>query len=123
LGVIGKDHLAACFERKGCEMATFEYRKSMGTKDGVPGIVETAFAWNPRATSRGLVTGVNWSPGILNPFRQLGKFMSLEAVLQEQRAGVDEPVLFLLHLACPRAEFTDRGKSAVALGSSTNEEE
>jgi DNA topoisomerase VI subunit B len=123
LGVIGKDHLAACFERKGCEMATFEYRKSMGEKDGVPEIVETAFAWRPEARSRGDVTGVNWSPGILNPFRQLGRFLSLDGVLQEQRVGVGEPVMFLLHLASPRPEYTDRGKSAVVVGSSTNEEE
>jgi hypothetical protein len=123
LGVIGKDHLAACFERKGCEMESFQYRKVMCEKDGVPEVLETAFAWNPEARSRGLVTGVNWSPGILNPFRQLGRFLSLDAVLQEQRVGVGEPVMFLLHLASPRPEFSDRGKSAVVVGSSTDEEE
>jgi len=36
-------------------------------------------------------------------------------VLAAQRAGRDEPVVFILHFACPRAAYTDRGKSAVVL--------
>jgi DNA topoisomerase VI subunit B len=36
-------------------------------------------------------------------------------VLSQQRADRDEPVVVLLHLACPRVEYTDRGKSAVVV--------
>jgi hypothetical protein len=28
----------------------------------------------------------------------------------------DEPVVFVLHLAHPRVEYTDRGKSALVIG-------
>jgi hypothetical protein len=80
----------------------------------VPWIVETAFAWVPTLTKRFLVTGVNWSPGILDPFRELGAFgRSLDTILSEQRVSADGPVLLILHMACPRVEYTDRGKSAV----------
>jgi DNA topoisomerase VI subunit B len=116
LGPIGKEHLSARFDQLGCEMETFKYRRLTGQKQGVPGIVEAAFGWCPRLEGRRLVTGVNWSPGILNPFRQLGKSgRGLDAVLERQRAGRDEPICVFLHLICPRVEYTDRGKSAVVV--------
>src|SRR5262249_19137738 len=99
------------------EMGSFQYRKAEGVADGVPVVVETAFAMRLHGGLRRLVTGVNWSPGIVNPFRQLGRAgRSLDAVLQEQRAGPGEPVAVALHLATPRAEYTDRGQSAVVSG-------
>ena len=63
-------------------MESFDYRRVMQVEDGVPWVVETAFAWCPKATERRLVTGVNWSPGIVNPFRELGEFgTSLDTIL------------------------------------------
>jgi DNA topoisomerase VI subunit B len=116
LGPIGKKHLSARLRELGCETDTFEYRRLHGVADGVPWVVETAFGWCPQLPERRLVTGVNWSPGIVNPFRELGKSgRSLDAVLQEQRAGRDEPVCVVLHLISPRVEYTDRGKSAVVV--------
>jgi DNA topoisomerase VI subunit B len=121
LGVIGRDHLASRFRQLDCEMETFAYRKVTGDKDGVPWIVETAFAASPAAfdpsadAGRRLITGVNWSPAVAaNPFRQLGH-ESLDAILREQRAGHGEPVVLVLHLACPRVSYTDRGKSTVVI--------
>lgn len=115
LGIIGKDHILARFAEIGAKVSeSFKYAKKEGETDGVPWVVETAFAWCPEADSRRLVTGVNWSPGITNPFRELGRFgNSLDSILMDQRAGSDEPVALLLHIACPRVEYTDRGKSAV----------
>ena len=52
----------------------------------------------------------------LSTFRALGPWrQSLDTVLSQQRADRDEPVVMLLHLACPRVEYTDRGKSAVVV--------
>lgn len=121
LGVIGKDHLAAKFASIGCEMKSFDYRKvAKENEDGLPFVLETAFGWCERLRERRMVVGVNWSPGILNPFRQLGSLgLSLDAVLEQQRVGRDEPVVFLLHCACPRVEYTDRGKSAVVVQGGT----
>jgi DNA topoisomerase VI subunit B len=118
LGIIGREHLAARFEQLGCEMETFKYSRVAGGTDNLPALVETAFAWRGEGVQdRRLISGVNWSPGIVNPFRQLGKEgFSLDSLLEQQRAGRDEPVAFVLHWACPRVSYTDRGKSAVVLG-------
>lgn len=116
LGLVGKKHVEAKFASLGAEMnESFSYKKAEGVTDGLPWLVETAFAWRPEhGATRRLVTGVNWSPGILNPFRRLGRYgASLDGILAAQRAGSDEPVVLLLHMSCPRVEYTDRGKSAV----------
>jgi hypothetical protein len=116
LGLVGKAHLESRFAALGCEMESFEYRKVLGERDGVPWVVETAFGWSPNWTARRIVTGVNWSPGILNPFRELGKWgRSLDSILEAQRAGEEEPIALVLHMACPRVEFGDRGKSSVII--------
>ena len=61
------------------------------------------------------MTGVNWSPGIVNPFRQLGRFGEsldtvLDTVLAQQRTGRDEPVVLVLHMSCPRRRLIFQGK-------------
>ena len=62
------------------------------------------------------IIGVNWSPGITNPFRVLGGYgQSLDSVLERQRVGRDEPVIIVLHVSCPRVDYLDRGKSSVAV--------
>lgn len=116
LGIIGKDHLAQYFEAAGAEMETFNYSREVGLTNGLPWVVEVGFAWCPDDEDQQLITGINWSPAIANPFRSLGTWgQSLDAILAEQRAGRDEPVTIVLHLACPRVEYTDRGKSAIVI--------
>ncbi|MPZ58742.1 MAG: hypothetical protein GEU91_20075 [Rhizobiales bacterium] len=118
LGIIGREHFEKKFTAAGCEMESFDHKKVLDTTDGIPWIVETAFGWCPDAKRRVLVTGVNWSPGIINPFRELGRFgKSLDTVLSQQRANAAEPVIVVLHMTCPRVEYTDRGKSAVVVRS------
>jgi DNA topoisomerase VI subunit B len=119
LGSIGRDHFRKRFEGFGCEMESFDYKRVMDVTDGIPWVVETAFGWWPKSTiGRYLVTGVNWSPGIINPFRELGRFgQSLDTILSQQRADRNEPVILVLHISCPRVEYTDRGKSAVVVRS------
>ena len=119
LGVIGRDHFRQRFEAAGCELKSFVYSKSVGfDDDGIPCVYETAFGWIPKdAARRRLVTGVNWSCGILNPFRSLGPLgVSCDTILERQKIGEDDPVIFVLHVACPRVDYMDRGKSAVAIG-------
>jgi hypothetical protein len=121
LGVVGKDHLARRLTELGCETESFNYNRQLDTDpDGLPFVVETAFGWNPRTAARRLVTGVNGSPGIGDPFKQIGQAgRSLSTVLSDQYASWDAPVAFLTHLACPRVQFTDRGKGAVVIDSQT----
>ena len=79
-------------------------------------------AWRPDgADERRLITGLNFSPTLTNPFCSLGPHgPSLHQVLTSQRAGTDEPIIVLAHLACPIMAFTDRGKSQ--LDGATEEE-
>ena len=59
---------------------------------------------------------MNWSPGINNPFRSIGKSGDgLDAILENVRASHDAPVIGCLHVACPRVAYTDRGKSAIVV--------
>ena len=65
LGLIGKDHLAVRFEAAGANLETFEYRRIFGEMDGVPHVIETAFAkCLDGADERRIITSVNWSPAI-----------------------------------------------------------
>jgi DNA topoisomerase VI subunit B len=121
LGIIGEEHLKERMREMGCEMESFKYHKKPGMTGGLPWVVEAAFAWNQETQGRRLITGVNWSPAIGNPFRRLGRSgHSLDSVLSGQFAGHEEPVVLVLHLTCPRVDYTDRGKSAVII---SNEED
>jgi hypothetical protein len=115
LGLIGKDHLLACFKEVGVEAETFKYQKGLGEIEGLPWVVESAFGWCPALDSRRIIVGVNWSVGLGNPFRSFSSYggEGLESLLTAQRAGRAEPIIFVLHYACPRVAYTDRGKSAI----------
>ena len=120
LGIIGEEHFRRRFEAAGCDMETFDYRRDLDDdSDGLPVVAEFAFACRDGfdeddPVRRRLITGVNWSPGIVNPFRQLGPYgESLDSILTAQRAASDEPVIAMLHAAQPRVQYLDRGKSSV----------
>ena len=131
LGVIGKDHFYRLMETSGGDPRTFTYNRSFGETRGIPRVVEFAFGLHRDALSGGrgptrkVITGVNWSPGINDPFRQLGRGgVGLDTVLSEVRANTSQPVIAVLHLACPRVAYTDRGKSAIVVeGEASSDEE
>jgi DNA topoisomerase VI subunit A len=108
LGIIGREHLERVCADAGGNIETFNYSKTTGTTDGLPWVIEAAFAYCPAADRSRLITGSNWSPGIHNPFRHLDK------VLEQQRTSGYGTVA-VVHLACPVLAFTDRGKSTLAL--------
>jgi hypothetical protein len=108
--------LLARFTEAKVEPETFKYQKTLGETEGLPWVVETAFGWCPSEDRRRIVTGANWSVGLGNPFRSFGRAgEGLESLLAQQRAGRDEPIIVVVHFACPRIGYTDRGKSAITL--------
>jgi hypothetical protein len=123
LGIIGEEHLYRLMEAAGGDPKTFTYNRRLGETAGIPRVIEFAFGVHRdglsnagRAPSRKIITGVNWSPGINNPFRQLGRSgEGLDGILAELRANTSQPVIAALHLACPRVAYTDRGKSAIVV--------
>jgi hypothetical protein len=119
LGVIGKQHLEAIFVAAGAAPKSFEYRRTLGVQNGLPWVAESAFGIVETGLPiRRLISGVNWSVATgSTPFRSFGRHVeSLDSLLTDLRAGRDEPVIALIHLANPRIDYTDRGKSAVNLG-------
>jgi hypothetical protein len=107
LGVIGKEHLAARFAAAGADPRSFNYKRLLCDNDGLPAVIEAAFGWCPEGDFRRIITGVNWSVGINNPFRLLGYYgQSLDTYLLEQRLGPDEPIVLVVHLAYPRVSYT-----------------
>lgn len=122
LGVIGEDHLRARFTEAGCDPEQFQYAKKVGIENGLPYVLESAFAWRGDAATdrREIVSGANWSAAIKNPFRSFGNTdEGLEAHLTELKAGAHEPILFTLHLAHPRLQFADRGKGNIVVRDNT----
>ena len=118
LGIIGEDHLRARLLAMGVQEDSFGYSKKL-SKDGLPYVLESAFGWlgDESEDSRRIFAGANWSAAIKNPFRTFGSTgEGLEAALSDMRAGRNEPIVFVLHLAHPRVEYTDRGKSALVIG-------
>jgi hypothetical protein len=131
LGLIGEGHLKARLLAMGVLPESFRYSRKLsqaksknsqpagGKLSELPWAVETAFGWlGPQARdNRKICVGANWSAAIKNPFRSFGATgEGLETHLADLRATWREPVVFVLHLAHPRVEFPDRGKSALVIG-------
>ncbi len=116
LGRIGREHLAARFAEIGIRDGSFEYKhvQSLG-EDGLPQVTEVAFAALEHDTGRRrLVTGVNWSAAWVNPFRTLGGAgRSLDTMMHDRRFEATRPIALLVHVAHPRVQYADRGKSTV----------
>src|SRR5262249_676584 len=60
---------------------------------------------------RVLVSGINWSPTPRSPFPRL------DWTLRNNWICEDDPCVLAVHLACPRPEFTDTGKTVLNLPS------
>jgi hypothetical protein len=93
LGAIGESNMRARMLAEGADEETIQYkRKAAMGPNGLPFIIETAFAYRPEAEPiRRMVTGINWSAAIGDPFPRLGPFKSLSSILADQRAQRDEP--------------------------------
>jgi DNA topoisomerase VI subunit B len=119
LGVIGRDHLAERFEDMECDMDSFAYKRLSQMDNGVPMVIESAFAWKGPDSEdrRRMITGVTWSASIENPFRSLGNAYGdgLAALLAQRYAGPTDPIVVFVHVSCPRVRYRDRGKTSVIL--------
>ena len=108
LGIIGQKHLQEWMVRyAGVSEESFKYAKRLGS-DGLPHILEVAFGIH-ESEGRRIVTGLNWSPTLVLPMEKL------DHLLQEMRIDEHDPVTVIVHIARPRFEFVDRGKTRVQL--------
>ena len=124
LGVVGPDHLRACFAAwYGLTSDRFWYHRERGEVAGVPYLVEAAVAETDRPGE--VFHGVNFSPTFSDPLADVRlaspKFSTYGILGFLGRAHVvagrewDDPPLFptaaLLHIICPTLSFLDRGKT------------
>lgn len=114
LGAVGEDHFGALI-RDGNRDCFRHERKTGITKDGLPWLIEAAFFYSSNESEgRTLVTGINWSAAISNPFEMVGT-QKLDALLSDLRVRNKSPVTLVVHLIMPGVHFTDTGKSKVFL--------
>ena len=109
LGLIGQDHLSTWMASQGVVEQSIKYVKKQGI-DGMPFVLEMAFGIRNDDSGRRIVTGLNWSPvigGDPDP--------TLRSAVSQARLDPDDPVTFVVHIARPRFQFSDRGKTKVAL--------
>ena len=110
LGTVGRAHLVARLEATGVGAESIHYKKVAGVDDGMPFVVEIAFGIHEdRSQAREVTVGLNWSPALHVPIAELLTDLGMA------RVDPGDPVTMLVHIACPRFEWTDRGKSAVAV--------
>jgi hypothetical protein len=123
LGVIGEEHLRRLSISLGGEPKSFKYFTSPGhDADGLPYMVEIATcpfkAWvagKKETQERVLITGVNFSATLENPFDSFKGMEGMDEILVDLRAGPRAPVIVCVHYACPHIEYLDRGKSRIGL--------
>ena len=106
LGLLGQGHLTANVEGYGAAADSVEYRRALGEVEGLPYVLEVAFGVKRDGSQmRTLSVGINFSPALTQPFP------ALDTALTEARCTCHDPVVVLVHLACPLVSFADRGKS------------
>jgi hypothetical protein len=111
LGVIGQAHVTHMLtDSYSVDPDTLTYRCQKGVVDGLPYLLEVACGWTNAAEGEGVrLCGYNHAPTLRTPFPQF------EVLCDRAQIDDDDPVTVLVHLACPRLDATDRGKTAVAL--------
>jgi Histidine kinase-, DNA gyrase B-, and HSP90-like ATPase len=124
LGVIGDEHLRRLTLDLGGEEKSFKHFLSPGhDSKGLPYVVEIATcAFKEWVTGNGddgprrqLITGVNFSATLENPFSTFRGMEGMEEILTDLRAGSHAPVIVCVHYASPHIEYLDRGKSRIGL--------
>jgi len=113
LGVLGKEHMTKhMVGHRHVAADSVRYKKIEGEAGGLPFVLEVAFGIYTDACSEGgrdVTVGLNWSATLGAPVREL------LGLLGEQRIDARDPVVILVHLACPLMQFTDRGKGVLQL--------
>ncbi|MQA88735.1 MAG: hypothetical protein GEU90_00675 [Gemmatimonas sp.] len=111
LGVIGKDHITRWMvDHAGVSESSIRYQKKAGIEGDSPYVIEIAFGIREDTSmSRRIVTGLNWSPTLDVPAREI------RDILQEMRVDPHDPVVIVVHMARPSWKYTGRGKETVEL--------
>jgi DNA topoisomerase VI subunit B len=116
LGVLGGQYLRSVMVAHGCQPATLRSKRVAAIDDtsGRPFVLEVAFGVRDDSQPRRLITGINWAPTLVDPFREFAGYgIGLDGLLHDLRVATHDPVTVVIHLACPHLPYTDRGKSGL----------
>lgn len=115
LGLLGDAHLTTWLTQHGHE--SIRYAKTLGVDaDQRPFVVETAFGERlARGGERRVLTGLNFAPTLVDPFRHLDDSgLSLSGLLGQLLFSRHDPATLVVHVTAPSLAYTDRGKSSLA---------
>jgi DNA topoisomerase VI subunit B len=114
LGVLGREHLESLLVASGCEASSLIIRRAEVEHEGLPYVIEVAFGFR-HDEGMDLNEGFNFTPAIgASPFR-------LAERLAYAQIEPGDPVTVFAHVASPRLDFLDRGKSRVSLPHAVSE--
>lgn len=108
LGIIGADHLTA-----GLGQGT-EYKRVLGTADGLPYAIEAASGVRWDGEPGGVVVGLNRTALVHGTPRDVSR------LLAEALVDFNDPVHVAVHISIPRPGFLDRSKSTIGLPPALN---
>ena len=116
LGIIGEYHLFQHCVGLGAFAESFSYRKFCGMTDGgLPSVLEVAFGYCPGNTEAQIISGINFSIALGDPFQRLGPYNTLRGILGQQEIDYNDPVVVVLHYVSPVVDFSDHGKTTLTL--------
>jgi DNA topoisomerase VI subunit B len=109
LGIVGEEHFQSVLKNQ--QVDDIEYAKKTGTVDDMPYVLEVAFGVKTSGTDNSVLVGLNWSPTLKGNIFDV----MLSRTLDKCLINASDPITLLIHLACPKLEFEDRGKSILTL--------
>jgi len=111
LGVIGEEHLKSWMvTHANVSGESVKYARKLGVEDGLPFVIELAFGVRQGdEDGRRVIYGLNWAPALGTPVPELSTLM------QQMRMDPHDPITVVLHMAKPRFDFVDHGKSRLQL--------
>ncbi len=111
LGVIGEPHLRTWMvTHANVAEDSVKYAKRQGFDEGLPFVIEMAVGVRQGDDDgRRVVYGLNWAPALGTPVPELSTLM------QQMRMDPHDPITVVLHMAKPRFDFVDHGKTRLQL--------
>jgi hypothetical protein len=118
LGLIGRRHLTeTLIGRYEADERSVRYATETVVVDDLPYVLEVAFGFScDEDYVLDEVYGVNWSPSVVRP-----PFSELKWALGDCGVDDEDPCTLIAHLACPRPEFVDSGKTVLSLPAEVSE--
>jgi DNA topoisomerase VI subunit B len=114
LGKIGDQHIKNCMEALSCE--GIEYRTKALDVENIPYVLEVCFGIMPKDAQFLSLCALNWSAAIRKPTGAISDALAKASV------AYDDHVALFIHIASPKLQFSDRGKSLLSLPGAVEKE-